>query len=303
MRTLPARVNPASRPDCPVSLIMRHGQRAELRCLTYLRRLGASAVSPVIRQIDAPSVLSPVQRAGASSWRDAGPGCLTLTSLASVRMRQDTDERHHRGDVGCLPRVRAAGGVGLVRYRRPCRRPGCSSDGGPSSGGPALSGGPHRRPGVSVTGGDLYIAEVSVGVEHGRDVRVAKHMRMCPGDLDAGGLGEPVQAAVAACRSIRAPRVFSRIGPRIRAPTARSMARATAGGSGTRTTLVPLPHTSSTRWPCSSPRSAIFALVASKIRKPSRPGMATSAKSHGLADSRAAVSRASNCRCVKAQGR
>jgi hypothetical protein len=62
--------------------------------------------------------------------------------------------------------------------------------------------------------------------------------------------------------------------------------------------LVPLPHTRSTRWPCSSPRSAIFALVASKIRKPSRPGMATSAKSHELADSRAAVSRASNCWCV-----
>jgi hypothetical protein len=104
MRTLPARVNPASRPDCPVPLIMRHGQRAELRCLTYLRRLGASAVSPVIRQIDAPSVLSPVQRAGASSWRDAGPGCLTLTSLASVRMRQDTDERHHRAEEHASPR-------------------------------------------------------------------------------------------------------------------------------------------------------------------------------------------------------
>jgi hypothetical protein len=38
--------------------------------------------------------------------------------------------------------------------------------------------------------------------------------------------------------------------------------------------------------------------VASKIRKPSSPGMATSAKSYGFADSRAAVSRASNCRCV-----
>jgi hypothetical protein len=55
------------------------------------------------------------------------------------------------------------------------------------------------------------------------------------------------------------------------------MARPTAGGSGTRTTLVPLPHTRSTRWPCSSPRSAMSALVASKIRKPSRPSIATSA--------------------------
>ena len=49
------------------------------------------------------------------------------------------------------------------------------------------------------------------------------------------------------------------------------MARPTAGGSGTRTILVPLPHTRSTRWPCSSPRSAMSALVASKIRRPSRP--------------------------------
>jgi hypothetical protein len=38
--------------------------------------------------------------------------------------------------------------------------------------------------------------------------------------------------------------------------------------------------------------------VASKIRRPSRPSMATSAKSYGSGDSRAAVSSASNCRWV-----
>jgi hypothetical protein len=48
---------------------------------------------------------------------------------------------------------------------------------------------------------------------------------------------------VAACRSIRPPRVFSRIGPRTLEPAAQSMARPTAGGSGTRTILAPLPHT------------------------------------------------------------
>ena len=48
------------------------------------------------------------------------------------------------------------------------------------------------------------------------------------------------------------------------------------GWQRTWTTLVPLPHTRSTRWPCSSPRSAMRALVASKIRKPSRPSLATS---------------------------
>ena len=29
----------------------------------------------------------------------------------------------------------------------------------------------HRRAGVSVTGGDLDVSEVDVGIEHGRDVR------------------------------------------------------------------------------------------------------------------------------------
>jgi hypothetical protein len=38
--------------------------------------------------------------------------------------------------------------------------------------------------------------------------------------------------------------------------------------------------------------------AASKIRRPSSPSMATSAKSFRLADWRAAVSNASNCRCV-----
>jgi hypothetical protein len=37
---------------------MRYGQRAELQCLKYLRRLGASVVSPIMRQIDVLSVLS-----------------------------------------------------------------------------------------------------------------------------------------------------------------------------------------------------------------------------------------------------
>ena len=105
---------------------------------------------------------------------------------------------------------------------------------------------------------------------------------MCPGDLDAGGLGEPVQAAGGRVPVHPGAAGVEQDRPAVRVPAARSMARPTAGGSGTRTTLVPLPHTRSTRWPCSSPRSAISALVASKIRKPSRPSMATSAKSDGF---------------------
>jgi hypothetical protein len=45
---------------------------------------------------------------------------------------------------------------------------------------------------------------------------------------------------VAACRSIRAPRLLSRIGPDGRPLMARSIARSTAGGNGTSTTFVPL---------------------------------------------------------------
>jgi len=103
---------------------------------------------------------------------------------------------------------------------------------------------------------------------------------------------------VAACRSMRTPRPFSSSGPIDRSPAARSTARLTAGGSGTRTTLPPLPRTRRTRWPCSSPRSSMSAPTASKIRKPSSPSRHTSAKSNGLLDCLAAVSIASNWRCV-----
>jgi hypothetical protein len=46
-----------------------------------------------------------------------------------------------------------------------------------------------------VPGGDLHIAQVHASVEHGRDKRMAEHVRMCPCDLDAGGFGEVPQAA------------------------------------------------------------------------------------------------------------
>jgi len=45
------------------------------------------------------------------------------------------------------------------------------------------------------------------------------------------------------CRSIRTPRLFSRSGPAGCSSAARSTARLTAGGSGTRTTFLPLPRT------------------------------------------------------------
>ena len=44
-------------------------------------------------------------------------------------------------------------------------------------------------------GNDLDVAQVSASVEHGRDVRVTEHVRVCPGDLEADGFGEVPQAA------------------------------------------------------------------------------------------------------------
>ena len=43
--------------------------------------------------------------------------------------------------------------------------------------------------------GDLHVAQVNASIKHGRDISVAQHMRMCPGDLDASGLGEVLQPA------------------------------------------------------------------------------------------------------------
>ena len=53
----------------------------------------------------------------------------------------------------------------------------------------------HRGARVGVAGGDLDVAQVDASVKYGRDECVAQHVRMCPDDLDAGRLGEAVQAA------------------------------------------------------------------------------------------------------------
>ena len=52
---------------------------------------------------------------------------------------------------------------------------------------------PHRGAGISVSGGDLHVAQVGAGVEHGRDVGMAEHVRVRPGGLDAGSSGEVPQ--------------------------------------------------------------------------------------------------------------
>ena len=92
------------------------------------------------------------------------------------------------------PKAGAAGDAAWVRYRRPCRRRGCSSDGGRGSCGPALA---HRGAWVGVTGGDLHVAQVNPGVEtnwHRCDEGMAKHVWMRLGCPYTGRFGEPSQA-------------------------------------------------------------------------------------------------------------
>jgi hypothetical protein len=77
--------------------------------------------------------------------------------------------------------------------------------------------------------------------DNGGYERVAEHVRVHPRHPDPGGGGQVFEPACGGVASMRTPRVLRRIGPSLRSPTARSMARLTAGGSGVRTTLPPLP--------------------------------------------------------------
>ena len=106
---------------------------------------------------------------------------------------------------------------------------------------------PHCGARIGVPGGDLDVAQVHARVQHGRHECVPEHMRMRPGDRHGRllreppqppGGGVPVHPRAAGVEQDRAP---------VRPPAARSIARPTAGGSGTRTILLPLPHTRSTR--------------------------------------------------------
>src|SRR5438094_535517 len=83
------------------------------------------------------------------------------------------------------------------------------------------------------------VAQVHASMEHGRDESMAEHMRVGAGDshpssvsqaAQAAGGGVPVHPRATAVEQDRAG---------IAGAMARSMARPTAGGSGTRTALVP----------------------------------------------------------------
>ena len=53
----------------------------------------------------------------------------------------------------------------------------------------------HCRARVGVAGSDLDVTQIDPGIEHGRDERMAKHMRMPPDGPDSGGCCKPSQAA------------------------------------------------------------------------------------------------------------
>jgi hypothetical protein len=51
----------------------------------------------------------------------------------------------------------------------------------------------HRGARVGVAGGDLDIPQVHARIEHGRDEGMAQHVRVRPGNLDAGSAGQAPQ--------------------------------------------------------------------------------------------------------------
>ena len=52
----------------------------------------------------------------------------------------------------------------------------------------------HGGAGVGVAGGDLDVAEVDAGVEHGGHIGVAEHVGVHPGHRDAGGCSQAPQS-------------------------------------------------------------------------------------------------------------
>jgi hypothetical protein len=91
---------------------------------------------------------------------------------------------------------------------------------------------PHRGSRVSVAGGGLHVAQVGASVEHGRDVSVTEHVGVCPGDLDAGGFGQPVQAAGGRVPVHHIPTLGQRIRRPAPHPTRRSQRQKRASVAG-----------------------------------------------------------------------
>jgi hypothetical protein len=149
-----------------------------------------------------------------------------------------------------------------------------------------------------VAGGDLDIAQVDPGVEHGRDERMPEHMGMKLGDPDSRCLGEPSEPP-GGCMPVH-PRAVAVEQDR----PGGAVAHGAVDGPADRRRQRDQDDLAAFTADAQDPVAVFLAEVADvragglMIRRPSRPSMATTAKSYGLADWRAAVSRASNCRCV-----
>ncbi len=116
----------------------------------------------------------------------------------------------------------------------------------------------HGRAWVGMAGGDPNIAQADSRIEHGGHECVPQHVRMHSRQPRPGAVCQLPQAAGCAMVVHSSAASVQQNGAAHAVP-ARSVecARLTAGGSGTRTTLVPLPATRRTRCSCSSPRSTM----------------------------------------------
>jgi len=131
------------------------------------------------------------------------------------------------------------------------------------SSGPVVS---HGGSGIGVRGGFLHVAQPDPGVQRRGDERVPQRVRTDRlGDTGAAGhpADDPPSAVPVQPTAIRRQEDRS-----LAAPTARSIARAVRGASGTVTTLPPLRVTTKVRCPRSTPKASMSAPVASDTRSP-----------------------------------
>ena len=151
------------------------------------------------------------------------------------------------------------------------------------------------RAGPGMSWHDLVdIPQRDPGIQRCGDERVPQ--RVGPDRLvDPGTAGEaaddparamPVQPPTVRCQEDR---------PSTRSPTARSIARAVRGASGTVTTLPPLRVTIRVRWPRSTPSASMSAPVASETRSPFRASSEISTCSPDSPDRRRPAERRVRC--------
>jgi hypothetical protein len=153
----------------------------------------------------------------------------------------------------------------------------------------------HSSARVGVAGSDLDVPEVNASIEHRGDKRVTEHMRVCLRP-DPGGAGEAPQAPGG--RMAVHPGAAAVEQDRPMVPVASGPVDRAADGGWQRD----LGHLGALAAYTQHPMAVLLAQV-SDVRaggfedpRAEQASMATSAKSYGFGDSRAAVSSASNCR-------